>query len=294
MICYSVARIIAKYPMPISFSGNSLDGSLLAPEVHGSIKLSDSRFWPRHRHDELELNLVEQGTARYLLADRVYDLCPGTVVWLFPGQYHTHTDTSPGYRHWVVCCSPILRERMRAWGGDTPPAGDAPDGSFCRVLSPPDAKTLSDLLHQVGRIPGAEVTRFYTGLTYAFATAWSLFRHAPRGTGQAVLHPAVQEALALLRGSEADHLTADAMARRVGISVSHLSRLFREQTGFALPEFRNRERLRRFHRLMGEAPTRSLLDTALEAGFGSYVQFYRVFSREMGVSPVGVYPGRAR
>ncbi|MBC8135535.1 MAG: helix-turn-helix transcriptional regulator [Fibrella sp.] len=279
--------------MSISFSGKTLDGSLFPPEVQGSIQLSYSRFWPRHRHDELEMNLVEHGTARYLLADRVYDLCPGTVVWLFPGQYHTHTDASPGYRHWVVCCRRVLIERMQAWGEAVPPSDDEPEGSFCRVLSPPDAKVLSDLLYQVEQIPGEETTRFYTGLTYAFATAWSLFSRSPHGEGQ-VLHPAVRQVIALLRQPEGDQLTVDAMARRVGISVSHLSRLFREQTGFALPEFRNRERLRRFHRLMTENPTRSLLDAALESGFGSYVQFYRVFCQEMGVSPVAMYPVRVK
>ena len=38
-----------------------------------------------HRHRELELNLVLQGEAIYLLEDRRYALHPGALVWLFPG-----------------------------------------------------------------------------------------------------------------------------------------------------------------------------------------------------------------
>ena len=52
-----------------------------------------------------------------------------------------------------------------------------------------------------------------------------------------------------------------------------------------LVDFRNRQRLQRFLRLYGRGRRVSILDAALEAGFGSYPQFHRVFKDQMGCGP---------
>jgi AraC-like DNA-binding protein len=74
------------------------------------------------------------------------------------------------------------------------------------------------------------------------------------------------------------------VADRSGLSESRLRHLFRDETGSSLTDYRNRQRLRRF---MESAPRsrRTLLDSALAAGFGSYAQFHRVFRRAVGVAP---------
>ncbi len=50
-------------------------------------------------------------------------------------------------------------------------------------------------------------------------------------------------------------------------------------------DFRNRIRLGRFFNLYGTGQRHTMLHAALEAGFGSYPQFHRVFKRELGCSP---------
>ena len=64
---------------------NDVDGRLVR-HVAG-----DHRPRP-HRHAELEVNLVVRGTATYLLGERRYELTPGTLTWLFPGQDHVLVD----------------------------------------------------------------------------------------------------------------------------------------------------------------------------------------------------------
>jgi AraC-like DNA-binding protein len=49
--------------------------------------------------------------------------------------------------------------------------------------------------------------------------------------------------------------------------------------------FRNQQRLQRFLRLYGTGRRTTALAAALEAGFGSYAQFYRVFRQQAGRSP---------
>ncbi|MBA3709824.1 MAG: helix-turn-helix domain-containing protein, partial [Planctomycetes bacterium] len=69
-----------------------------------------------------------------------------------------------------------------------------------------------------------------------------------------------------------------------GLSASRLSRLFKQQIGLALVDYRNRLRIERFL-AAPRMPEASLLDAALAAGFGSYPQFHRVFKRMMGCAP---------
>jgi AraC-like DNA-binding protein len=52
-----------------------------------------------------------------------------------------------------------------------------------------------------------------------------------------------------------------------------------------MSRFRNQQRLRRFVVFYGNGRRTTALAAALEAGFGSYAQFYRVFREETGRNP---------
>jgi transcriptional regulator GlxA family with amidase domain len=64
-----------------------------------------------------------------------------------------------------------------------------------------------------------------------------------------------------------------------------LSRIFKEQIGVSISQFRNQQRLQRFLSLYGRGRHTTALAAALEAGFGSYAQFNRVFREQTGRSP---------
>ena len=98
------------------------------------------------------------------------------------------------------------------------------------------------------------------------------------------VHPAVEKAATLIR-DEVEPWTLDRLARQVDLSPSRLSYLFKSQTGASLVHFRQRQQIERFLRLYGEGKSRTLLSAALDAGFGSYPQFHRVFKNYMRVSP---------
>ena len=58
-----------------------------------------------------------------------------------------------------------------------------------------------------------------------------------------------------------------------------------KEVGMSLTQYRNRCRLERFVELHVEQPELSLMALALEAGFGSYPQFHRIFKQHMGYPP---------
>jgi len=102
------------------------------------------------------------------------------------------------------------------------------------------------------------------------------------------VHPAVERAARLLIEDEGSYSLSQ-LAHKAGLSPSRLSRLFKKQMGLSIVEFRNRQRMQRFfdrYKLEHEARRQStLLDAALDAGFGSYPQFHRVFRQVVGCSP---------
>lgn len=74
------------------------------------------------------------------------------------------------------------------------------------------------------------------------------------------------------------------MAAALNMSLSRLARVFKTLMGISLVEYRNRLRLERFEAAIDRGP-RNLLDAALEAGFGSYAQFHRVFRAHLHTTP---------
>ena len=236
-----------------------------------------------HHHPELELNYVLRGTAVYLLGDRRYVLTEGALVWLFPGRSHLLTRRSPDLEMWIAVFRPdLVRGACRA--DDSAPLRAAdPVGYFCRRLLPAHARRLVGLFEDVLTASGRP-DRFNAGLAYALLTAWEAYGEADEAPPSADVHPAVQRAIQMLRDG-GEGTTVGQVARHAGLSASRLSEVFRQETGMTLVEFRNRQRLDRFLTLYGRGHRVSMLEAALEAGFGSYLQFYRVFRQIMGCGP---------
>jgi AraC-like DNA-binding protein len=88
-----------------------------------------------------------------------------------------------------------------------------------------------------------------------------------------------------LRALEKDPVvTGERIAHEMGISPGHLARSFKHEMGLSLVEYRNRLRIERFLRSV-QRGNDSLLRAALEAGFGSYAQFFRVYRKLLGTTP---------
>jgi AraC-like DNA-binding protein len=237
----------------------------------------------RHRHDELELNLVTAGRARYVLDDRQYELTPRSLVWLFPGQEHLLVDCDRRFRAWIVVLrrEPLDRlcdnESYRILRADDPP------GLFCRTLAAADSRRLEQLLSQT--LTAREDQPLHdAALGHAVLLAWSCFRRSSGPGPSRRLHPAVRKALTILQ-NETTEVSLSDLAQRAQVSESYLSRTFKRELQISLTDYRNRCRLERFFELRRTRGHENLLATALAAGFGSYPQFHRICRQITGRSP---------
>ena len=236
-----------------------------------------------HRHDELELNLVTAGTARYLVKERRYDLSPGSLIWLFPGQDHVLLDESRTFCMWIVVIGPALLRRVCRHERAKTLLAEDPGEVLARSLRPGQASWLASLLADIAPA-GEDADRFNAGLSYAVLRAWAAYNNAQADDMGIELHPAVEKAARFLR-DEAEPENLEALAERCNLSRSRLSRLFKQQAGVSLVEYRQRQCLERFLAIYGRGRRLTILDAALQAGFGSYANFHRVFKRLMRQSP---------
>jgi AraC-like DNA-binding protein len=237
-----------------------------------------------HRHPELELNLVVRGTASYLLDERRYQLTPGTLTWLFPGQDHVLVDESADHELWWAVFRPALVARTATTPHARPLREQDPVGPYSRRMDPGAVRRLGTLFHELQDAQPLDRALFNAGLAYLLVRAWQAFLDSDDVVEGIDVHPAV-ETVARLLGADPGAGDLERLARTAGVSPSHLSRLFKAQTGVSISRYRNQQRLQRFLRLYGNGRRSTTLAAALEAGFGSYAQFYRVFRRETGRSP---------
>jgi len=244
---------------------------------------SQTPMYHVHRHDELELNLCTRGTAVCLVDNKRFDLKRGTLLWLFPEQNHVLIDRAANYEMWVL----VWNERLLRSVCTTPESGallnsQAPD-SFCKILPEHQTERLH-LLFQELCDAHQDRACFNAGLGYAALAAWGAYAADQRITPSFDVHPAVERAVRLIQ-AETTPLGLNELARRAGLSPARLSRLFKEQTGVSMVAYRNRERLRRFFSLYQRGRRKNVLAAALQAGFGSYTQFHRIFRKEVGFAP---------
>jgi len=236
----------------------------------------------RHHHAELELNLVTRGSGTYLLANRRYQIRRGDLLWLFPVQEHVLIEQTGDFEMWIAVFKRRLIKRTAIDPDSRVLLKTDHSGDCCRRLARHESTRLEQLFGELS-LAESRPALLNSGLGYSLLSAWQCFEGAADVPVHDV-HPAVEKAARLIH-EDGTTLCLNDLAQRAGLSPARLSRLFKEQTGLAMVDFRNRQRIDRFLEIYGTGQRRTMLDAALEAGFGSYPQFHRIFSRVMGCSP---------
>ena len=232
-----------------------------------------------HRHAEIEANIVESGSCRYLIDDRVQSLRRGDLLWLFPEQEHMIIDASEGMSLWVMLATPaFLAQRTQHV-----PARADEHPSFARPhrLREGDRLHLTAVAKALAACEGDPV-HHGDGLAWWFDEAARLTA-AQSGRSGRTMHRAIVKALALLESEPSMPLPA--LAAAVHMSASRLSHLFAEQVERSVSAQRNQIRLRRVQEQLQSGASVNLTQAAFDAGFGSYAQFARVLRQSTGISP---------
>jgi AraC-like DNA-binding protein len=143
-----------------------------------------------------------------------------------------------------------------------------------------ESARLADLLRNA-------VTAMPTSPARAAAEVWSaLWRVAelPRGEGAGRRHPFVAAAQAYIEEHLASPVSVPDVARAVGISHTHLTRVFRAETGRTVVAYIRHRRLQRARHLLLSS-TLSITAVAAAVGIADLQAFNKACRRELGASP---------
>lgn len=233
-----------------------------------------------HSHAEIEVNLIETGTCRYLIDGCIRSLVPGDLLWLLPQQRHMIIEASPDLSLWVILARPRFLQRQiprLPLSGPPQPQFESPR-RLCASERAQLAGIASSLAARVD-----DPVHFAHGLAWLFGEASRITEAQSERRHEGPAHPAVVSSLALLESDPS--LPLPELASRVHMSASRLSHLFSEQVGLTISAHRNELRLRRFEGYVRSGECRNLTAAAFAAGFGSYAQFARVLRTSTGKAP---------
>jgi transcriptional regulator GlxA family with amidase domain len=102
--------------------------------------------------------------------------------------------------------------------------------------------------------------------------------------GEPVAHPRVKRAVHLMEQNPGRPLSLPALAERLELSVRHLQRLFKTQTGDTPYVYARRIRVRTAAWLLTSSP-RTIADIAATCGFADASHFGRAFRKQYGMAP---------
>jgi methylphosphotriester-DNA--protein-cysteine methyltransferase len=271
-------------------------GAILQELVYDS--LADGAVWPfddryirpPHFHGQLECLLILRGSARLHLGAGGETVRARHLCWILPSVPHVMSGFSPDFDMWVMQLDPALV--AACWRALDPGASSTPAGLFERwpillgerlagravvELAAEQARRLGELAAGVWGAGSAAAARpsLRTLLDLALrATLPNIDDRRPVSVSQLA-------SCVLLASPMMDR---PALAAELGVSQGFLSRRFQREMGVTLVEHRTRTRIAHFLAL-AQSTGSNLLNAALDAGFGSYSQFHRAFSRVSGSRP---------
>ncbi len=244
-----------------------------------------ARLWrretQRHRafrpsaHAELVVLHALKGEARYVIGGRVLRLRAGSLLLAWAGEAHFLARDTPEFDMWVG----LISDRFSVGRCDLPPVDGGGLAAEARALRPEVSAGLAGVAQAVQDAPSAAA--WEVGCHWWLMQAWSAWQAAPEAGGVA-LHPSVARAAEALQRDPT--LSAVALGRIAGLSSGRLGQVFAAEMGESLVAFRTRQKLQRVEDLVAGQGI-DLLNASLEAGFGSYAQFFRAYRGRYGVGP---------
>lgn len=236
-----------------------------------------------HYHNTYELYYLTRGQCRYFIGEHTYLLTEGDVALIPPGVIHrTGYEKTPHSRKLINCDAWYIPEALRERLGEHPCfRGSAAvikqiDRIFAQIereYHQPDELSAESLRVQVGRL-------------------LLIVARESRATQEVRAEsPIVERALQVIRGQYDRHLTLEQVAAECVVSMEHLSRTFKKETGFGFSEFLNLYRLKQADALLRTRRDLRVVDVAMRCGFNDSNYFSKVYRNMYGVSPKQIQKG---
>jgi len=251
------------------------------------VRWQPARMTRFDRHNEIELNLLEQGQLTYLIGGETVVVPAGRLALFWAGLPH-RTLEFEGLADYLVVTIPLawfLQWRLSDHLVQAVLQGE--------VLLEPDAGQLAaDRLRfetwTADLLAGSEERRRIALLELEGRLRRLALSVGEQGAGAAVIDQPLLGRAEAMAAYVAQHftapLTADEVGRHVGLHPNYAMVLFRKAFGTTLNRYLTQHRLSHAQRLLVTTSDR-ILDIAFRSGFGSLSRFNEAFRQSCGCTP---------
>ena len=260
-----------------------------APQPHlVNVFYIDPQHSRKHAHmihwheDVLELLYIADGTGRYLVGEREYAVHDGMLIVCNAGTLHGE---SPFQSHEMTTyCLAFAGVRR----GDLPPnVFLAPETSPILVPTDGNRALLHELMRTLHRLFRRDARADALCAALA-AAAFSLVEHLAE---QSQANPQAQKQETLVRRIASylnlhymKPLTLKGISAALHISETHLSHLFKRETGLSPMQYVIHRRIGEAQSLLSETDLR-IGEIEEQLGFGSSTHFTNLFKKYVGLAP---------
>ncbi|MCR5725814.1 MAG: AraC family transcriptional regulator [Treponema sp.] len=245
----------------------------------------------RHFHPWWELLYIAEGDRTFFYANRTLHIGAGTFLCIAPGILHRAVNPAG-----EVC------KLYNVYFADSEEPLSAEDARFsallpvledcepCVTLRPEMHASIRRLFAHLGQELLAK-GRGWQNMAWALLTEIIVMVSRPESAAISAVERAPEMSAGLaslidwLNAHYTEEVTLSRVSEQFGISASHVSRSFKAATHFGFVEYVNSLRVTEACRLLTGSRL-SVLEIAMQCGFGSLTQFGRVFRSLTGTNPL--------
>jgi AraC-like DNA-binding protein len=244
-----------------------------------------------HFHSYYEIYYLLSGSRIYFVQDRTYRVEQGDLVFIGKNVLHKTLQTKePGHERFIVHFDDAF---LASRAGPRMELLREPFACGSPVVRLPRAeqRTVDGLVRRVvseirSKPPGYELVPPAAVTDLLLVVARYLREHAPLAASEdrSPKHAKISEVVRYLNGHYDEPLKLGEIAERFYVSPYHLSRTFKEVTGFAFSDYVILTRIKEAQRLLRETDL-SVAEVAAASGFDNFSHFGKTFKRITRLSP---------
>ena len=234
--------------------------------------MQNAHVYPPHLHDELEIYILLEGDASFMVEKNLYKLSPGDAIISKPNEMHN-----------CILNSNSIHKHLCFWFEITPVALFTPFLSAGNFISPTeeDKKRLFYIYQELDIANTRTQTNRQAYLALEMLDIFS--RYLGVSSKPVVIPEKLYEILDDINKNFTEINTLDYFTEKYFISQSTLNRLFRQHLNTSPKTYLETKRLAYSRILLKEG--KSVFDACMLAGFPDYSNYIRLFKTRFGITP---------
>ncbi len=242
-----------------------------------------------HIHDCYEIYYSISGGKQFLIDNRFYTIEPGDIFII--NQYESHKLTQIDkmlHERIVLSIHPEYTKRLSTPETNLDACFSDRTTDFSHKLSL-NKEQQKRFLYYINKITGAdgyghdvvEQSSFMELMLLINSTAQT--RHLENAPGNYIYNHQVDDILAYINQNITSPITIEQLSREFFLSESYICRIFKAATGTTINKYINARRISIAKSILSDGA--SAMEAFEKSGFTDYSNFFKTFTKAVGISP---------